>query len=169
MGDKGEVLLSQGEDGDLRDIDLLLPGQGQQQVDRPFETIEVKEQLTFEAFDRGTALTVIGSCGWAGGFVHDSILTVSSQPGDEFQHKFSRNSHQPTENIDIQTKRAPKIGQQKDRPDQDKQPIRFKPGKRRRQSIGQQADGDPTAIQWRQRNKIKYCQYHIDNKGIFKV
>src|SRR5205823_11415433 len=43
--DKGEILIRQRQDRDLPEIDLLLAGQCEQQIDRPFVPIELEDEL----------------------------------------------------------------------------------------------------------------------------
>ena len=53
--DIGEVLLRQRQDRDLRQIDLLLPGERQQEVDRPLEAFEVDDEAGRRRLARGLA------------------------------------------------------------------------------------------------------------------
>ncbi len=43
-GDEGEILVGQGQDRQLGEIDLLLARQGEQEVDRPLIAVEIEEE-----------------------------------------------------------------------------------------------------------------------------
>ena len=43
--DEGQILFGQAEDRDFREVDLLIARQGQQQIDRPFKTVQADDQF----------------------------------------------------------------------------------------------------------------------------
>src|SRR5215216_4946268 len=61
--DEGEILVGQRQDGDLRQIDLLLPRQHQQKVERPLKSLDVDDQGRLAAvLDWGRILKIQFFC-----------------------------------------------------------------------------------------------------------